>query len=125
MAGVYEMLWDCAFCGTRKLLGKTHRHCPACGAPQDPARRYFPSDDEKVAVKDHVFVGVDRVCPACGAPGSRAAAHCGGCGAALDGGKDVALKTDGPAAPAAAAAAPSPPPPRRGRRIAIAGAVAA
>ena len=29
---VYEMLWDCAFCGTQKLLGLQHRHCPSCGA---------------------------------------------------------------------------------------------
>ena len=62
---VYEMFWDCASCGTSRLLGKSHRHCPACGAPQDPARRYFPAESEKVAVHDHRFVGVDRVCSAC------------------------------------------------------------
>jgi hypothetical protein len=27
----YEMFWDCGFCGTTRLLGKTHRHCPGCG----------------------------------------------------------------------------------------------
>ena len=53
----YEMLWDCAYCATPKLLGKSHRHCPKCGAPQDPERRYFPADSEKVAVEDHVPVG--------------------------------------------------------------------
>lgn len=30
--GVYEMFWDCAFCGTTALLGVTNRHCPSCGA---------------------------------------------------------------------------------------------
>jgi len=55
------MLWDCEFCGTKKLLGKTHRFCPNCGAQQDPKARYFPSDEEKVAVKDHVYVGVDKI----------------------------------------------------------------
>lgn len=64
--GVYEMLWDCEFCTTTKLLGKTHKFCPNCGAPQKPENRYFPSDEEKVAVKDHVFVGADKVCPSCG-----------------------------------------------------------
>jgi len=81
---VYEMLWDCPYCGTKKLLGKTHRHCPECGAPQDAEKRYFPSDDEKVAVKDHVYVGVDRLCASCGGASSARAKHCTGCGAALD-----------------------------------------
>jgi len=94
MEKIYEMLWDCAACGTKKLLGKTHRHCPSCGSPQDPTRRYFPSDAEKVAVEDHVFVGVDRICPACQAPASAAAQHCGGCGAPLAGGKEVVRRDD-------------------------------
>ena len=53
----FEMLWDCKFCGQKKLLGLTHRFCAGCGAPQDPAARYFPADHEKVAVKDSPFVG--------------------------------------------------------------------
>ena len=43
----YEMFWDCEYCGSSKLLGITHRHCPNCGAPQDPEKRYFPPDEEK------------------------------------------------------------------------------
>ena len=64
-AGTYEMLWDCRFCGTEKLLGVTHRHCPNCGATQDPEWRYYPSDEDKIAVEDHVYVGTDIECPAC------------------------------------------------------------
>ncbi len=94
MAKTYEMLWDCESCGTKKLLGKTHRHCPSCGSPQDPARRYFPSDAEKVAVEDHVFAGADRICPACQAPASAAAQHCGGCGAPLVAAKEAAKRED-------------------------------
>jgi hypothetical protein len=90
----YEMLWSCEYCGAKKLLGKTHRHCPECGAAQDPARRYFPSDDEKVAVEDHVFVGSDVHCPTCKAPMSAAAKHCAECGAALTGGAEVARIAD-------------------------------
>jgi hypothetical protein len=30
----YEMLWDCRYCGTKKLLGKTHRQGPECGGEQ-------------------------------------------------------------------------------------------
>ncbi len=80
-AKVYEMLWDCKFCGTKKLLGKTHRFCPNCGAQQDPTWRYFPSDAEKVAVQDHVYVGADKICTACQSLNSGKAEFCGNCGA--------------------------------------------
>jgi len=78
--GVYEMLWDCKFCGTEKLLGNTQKFCPTCGATQDPTWRYFPSDDEKVAVKDHVFVGEDKMCPACGSLMAGNVEFCTRCG---------------------------------------------
>lgn len=90
MAPTYEMFWDCKFCGASKLLGKSHRHCPGCGAAQDADWRYFPAEDEKVAVEDHVFVGVDRSCPACEAPNSAAGGHCVNCGAPMDGSAPVA-----------------------------------
>lgn len=77
---VYEMMWDCRFCGTTKLLGKTHRFCPNCGSPQDPSWRYFPADDEKIAVKDHVYVGADVVCSYCGTLNSGNAEYCRNCG---------------------------------------------
>ena len=92
--GVYEMLWDCTHCDAKKLLGKTHRHCPNCGAPQDETRRYFPSDADKVKVADHVFTGVDRTCTACGTPQSAKAEHCGNCGAPLGEAKAVPLVSD-------------------------------
>lgn len=90
--GTYEMLWDCGACGTAKLLGVTHRHCPSCGAPQDAQRRYFPSDDEKVALADHRYTGVDRQCAACGTPSALAAEHCPNCGAPLAEGREVARR---------------------------------
>ncbi|MCC6808939.1 MAG: zinc ribbon domain-containing protein [Deltaproteobacteria bacterium] len=92
--GSYEMLWDCQGCDTKKLLGKTHRFCPNCGAAQDPARRYFPSDAEKIAVKDHVFFGADVMCRACGVPNSRNAKHCVACGADLGNAKDAVTRDD-------------------------------
>lgn len=81
----YEMFWDCPSCGTKKLLGKTHRHCPACGTVQDPSLRYFPPEAEKIAVEDHVFVGVDWVCERCDTPNGNAATHCVNCGDAREG----------------------------------------
>lgn len=83
VVGVYEMFWDCEFCGSTKLLGLTHRFCPNCGASQNPAKRYFPSDAEKVAVKDHVYVGADVICPTCQTLSSAKAEFCGNCGTPL------------------------------------------
>lgn len=93
-SNVYEMFWDCDFCGSTKLLGKTHRFCPNCGSPQDASRRYFPSDDEKVAVKDHVFVGVDKVCGSCGNLNGGNSSFCGRCGAPLEGAKAVGIQKE-------------------------------
>ena len=50
------MLWDCESCGTKKLLGVAHRHCPNCGAVQDEERRYFPAMDEAVGTADDIEV---------------------------------------------------------------------
>lgn len=92
----YEMLWDCRYCGTRKNLGKTHRHCPNCGGNQDPSARYFPAESEKVAVEDHVFTGADIQCSGCGFWNGRAAQCCGNCGAPISaaGAKEVQRRQD-------------------------------
>jgi hypothetical protein len=79
----YEMLWDCAYCNTAKLLGKTHRFCPNCGAQQEANKRYYPADDEKVAVEDHRYIGADKTCAACQTANAADAAFCMQCGAAL------------------------------------------
>jgi hypothetical protein len=88
------MLWDCRFCGTKKLLGVEHRHCPNCGAAQDPQWRYFPSDEDKKEVSDpnYVYAGVDRICPFCGQPNSRSANFCKECGGDLSGAQDAAVR---------------------------------
>lgn len=91
---VYEMLWDCKYCGQKKLLGITHRFCASCGAPQDPQTRYFPPDHEKVPVHHHPYVGADVTCPACRQPMSRAAKCCTNCGSPIDKGAQVALRAD-------------------------------
>jgi hypothetical protein len=95
MADVFEMLWDCPNCDTKGLLGKTHRYCPACGGPQAPDRRYFPTSDQEVAVENHTFDGVDRVCPACATPNGAKSEFCSSCGSPLDEGKAVKLVAAG------------------------------
>lgn len=89
--GTYQMLWDCPRCDTAGLLGLDHRHCPGCGAPQDPERRYFPSEQAKVRVQDHRFTGADRVCGACDAPMSLSAEFCTACGSPMT--ESAAAKT--------------------------------
>jgi len=90
--GQYEMLWDCPGCGTGRLLGLTHRHCPNCGAPQDPSRRYFPPAGEEVAVADHPYHGADLTCPACETPNAAKATFCVGCGSPMEGARTVGTR---------------------------------
>jgi hypothetical protein len=87
----FEMLWDCPQCDAKDLLSKTHRHCPSCGAAQDPARRHFPRPDQEVEVLGHRFVGVDWHCGYCEAPNSAAAAFCINCGGPQEGAAKVKL----------------------------------
>ena len=82
--GTYEMLWDCKFCGAEGLPARTHRHCPTCGAAQDPNTRRFPSDAEKKAVHDHVHKGADLICGACKTVNDGDAKFCRQCGAPLE-----------------------------------------
>lgn len=96
--GTYQMLWDCSYCGAPKLLARDHKHCPNCGGAQDPSWRYFPADEDKVKVEDHVYVGKDVICAACEAPNAAHAAYCSACGAELDGSKQVRLRGEQAAA---------------------------
>ena len=82
--GVYEMIWDCRFCGSSTLPARSARFCPNCGAAQEPAARRFPSDEEKIAVRDHQFRGVSLKCAACGTLNDGDANFCQGCGAPLE-----------------------------------------
>lgn len=104
-AGTYQMLWDCPFCGSGKLLGLTHRFCPNCGAAQDPDARYFPSEEDKVAVENHRFIGADKTCPACDTANAATATFCQQCGSPLEGAEQVALQHEQPSDDA-----PPPPP---------------
>ncbi len=88
VAGVYEMLWDCEYCQTAKLLAKSNRHCPSCGAAQNASKRYFPPEGEEVAANDS-FDGADKVCPACSTPNGAKASCCRQCGSPLDGAAEV------------------------------------
>lgn len=89
MSKHYEMFWDCASCGTKKLLGVTHRHCPNCGKAQDEEKRYFPKPNEEIEIKNHIYYGIDWDCQYCSTPNSLNAKNCINCGAGADGTKPV------------------------------------
>ncbi len=93
IVGVFEMWWDCGFCGTTALLGVTNRYCPSCGAPQDATRRYFPPAGKEQAVNT-AFDGADRSCPNCQTPNGAKASCCRQCGAPLDEAARVRLLAD-------------------------------
>ena len=87
--GFYEMLWDCDHCEAKGLLAKSQRHCPQCGAKQNPDKRYFPKEGEAQQIDGHGYEGADRTCAACAAPQSARAHNCTNCGAELDGAAEV------------------------------------
>jgi len=105
--GFFEMLWDCDHCDARGLLGKSQRYCANCGAPQNPAKRYFPKEGEERRVDGHLYEGADRTCPACSSPQSAAAHNCTHCGSVLDGAAEVHGVSEAP--PRAAPAKPARP----------------
>jgi len=113
---VYEMFWDCPYCGTKELLGLTQRFCPTCGAPQQADKRYFPPEDRKVAVADHRFVGTDLICQNCQGANSANASHCTSCGATIgDGDREVVKREDQPVRAPAPAATPTPAPAKKSK----------
>lgn len=86
--GVFEMFWDCGYCETKALLGKSNRFCPNCGAQQDASRRYFPPPGQEIAA-NHEYDGADTSCPACQTPNGAKAHNCRSCGSPLDGAAEV------------------------------------
>lgn len=104
VVGIYEMLWDCPHCDAKELLGKTHRYCPNCGAPQDPGRRYFPPAGKETAASAQ-YDGADKACPACQTPNGAKSHNCRHCGSPLDGAQEVGRVAD------RSSAAPKAPPP--------------
>ena len=88
--GFFEMLWDCDHCDTKGLLAKSQRHCPECGAKQNPDKRYFPKEGDPLQrVDGHQYEGSDWQCASCNAPQSAKANNCSNCGAPKHGAAEV------------------------------------
>jgi hypothetical protein len=114
--GVFEMWWDCEYCGTTALLGKSNRFCPGCGAQQNAERRYFPPEGKETAFNGE-YEGVDKRCPACATPNGAKANNCRNCGSPLEGGQQVATVADRSSAAPRAAQAAQAAPAAAGRRL--------
>lgn len=105
--GTYQMLWDCKYCATKKLLAVTHKFCPGCGAAQDAQARYFPSDEEAVELAAHEYSGADRKCASCGTANAAKAQFCTQCGSPMKDAHTVSLRSEQVAAEGTAFAADS------------------
>ncbi len=90
----YEMLWNCDSCGARGLFARSQKHCPLCGAAQNPEKRYFPAEGQEVEVQGHQYVGADWHCAYCQSPNGAAAAFCAACGGPREGSKEVKAVED-------------------------------
>jgi hypothetical protein len=115
---IYEMFWDCGYCGTTALLGKTNRYCPQCGAPQNPDRRYFPEPGREVAANS-AYDGIDHTCSACQTPNGAKANNCRHCGGPLAGSEGVrrqADRVDGNPVSASGASSKTAPPAKPSRK---------
>jgi hypothetical protein len=96
IAETFEMLWNCPACGTKKLLGVTHRFCPNCGHQQHHERRYFPTPGERTPTP-YLGFDPDMVCSSCNNACSSKLSNCHGCGASLSGAKTVHVRPSIPA----------------------------
>ncbi len=78
----FEAMWDCPECGSKFLLGQSHKNCPECGrARQVPT--YFPNWEDSKQTSEHWATGDDRECVFCSAAFSDLAEFCGRCGKPL------------------------------------------
>lgn len=68
MGRIIEGVWDCAYCGAKKVRGSL-RDCPQCGHPRDNNVTFYIDNpknyvyDEEEAARARI--GPDWVCPAC------------------------------------------------------------
>lgn len=87
MGRIIEGVWDCAYCGAKKVRGGL-RECPQCGHPRDENVKFYIDNpqnyvyDEEKAAKARR--GPDWICPACDCLNSVDETVCVGCGTPRD-----------------------------------------
>lgn len=88
MGRIIEGVWDCRYCGAKKVRGGL-RECPQCGHPRDEGITFY-IDNPKNYVYDEAKAakarrGPDWVCEACNCFNSADDTICIGCGTPRDG----------------------------------------
>lgn len=87
MGRIIEGVWDCAYCGAKKVRGSL-RECPQCGRPRDKNITFYIDNpqnyvfDEAKAKKARE--GPDWLCEACDSLNPASANECIGCGTPRD-----------------------------------------
>lgn len=87
MGRIIEGVWDCRYCGAKKVRGGL-RECPQCGHPRDEGITFYIDNpqnyvyDEEKAAKARR--GPDWACPACNCFNSADSTVCMGCGTPRD-----------------------------------------
>ena len=87
MGKIIEGVWDCVYCGAKKVRGGL-RECPQCGHPRDENVTFYIDNpknyvyDEKAAAKARA--GPDWLCPSCDCLNPADTNVCIGCGTVKD-----------------------------------------
>ncbi len=80
MRRIIEGVWDCAYCGTKRIRGAI-RECPNCGHPRDAEVKFYISDPNNyVSAPEKVNRNPDWICPYCKSLNSDSVNICKSCG---------------------------------------------
>lgn len=83
MGKLVEGLWDCPFCGNKRIRAG-QKTCPSCGHPQDENTKFYMPDEIKY-VSDEEAAKISRnpdwQCSFCGSLNSDNLDSCANCGA--------------------------------------------
>lgn len=86
MEKLVEGLWDCPFCGNKRIRAG-QKTCLSCGHPQDENTKFYMPDEIKY-VSDEEAAKISRnpdwQCPFCGSLNSDNLDSCANCGANLN-----------------------------------------
>ena len=83
MGKLVEGLWDCPFCGNKRIRAG-QKTCPSCGHPQDENTKFYMPDEIKYVSEEEaakISRNPDWQCSFCGSLNSDNLDSCANCGA--------------------------------------------
>ncbi len=113
MGRIIEGYWDCAYCGTKHILGR-NRNCPNCGKPRGEDAVFAhdaPSEENLVEKPEEVSKEADWHCEFCDSLNPASAKFCESCGSPRSDKTYFQMKEEHQKKQEAAQAIASPPPP--------------